>query len=155
MGKIISKDDLKRKVEEFRHRGWRIGTTNGCFDVIHYGHIQLLKVAKASCDILVVGLNSDASVKRLKGPTRPIHNQRARAYVLNELIPVDYVYIFEEDDPTNFLRLVKPIQHTKSKGGYKGIEEPILKEWNGKLNLLDDVTSYSTSEILRRLKDEV
>lgn len=135
----------------FRFPGRRIVTTNGCFDILHVGHLRLLEYAKSQGDYLIVGVNSDSSVKRYK-PGRPINNEFDRAYLLSRLSCVDYVDVFEEDTPESFLRKVRPEIHVKSKSGYKGIEKDILKEWNGKLVLMDDEEGYSTTNILNKWK---
>src|SRR3989338_4683401 len=98
--KIVSLEALKRKVARHRKEGKRIAFTNGCFDILHLGHVSYLEAAKKKNRILIVGLNSDASVKRLnKGPRRPINSQRDRAHVLAALESVDYVTIFTENTP--------------------------------------------------------
>ena len=148
MSRIVGKNDLVEIVKKLKSKGKKIGTTNGCFDVLHYGHIWSLNEAKKHCDILILGLNSDDSVRRLKGPLRPINNEDTRAYVLSNIRPVDYIYVFGEDDPTEFLKLVKPAVHVKSEEGYKGIEGPVLKKWKGKLVLLEVIPGYSTSKLL-------
>lgn len=96
------------------HKGKRISFTNGCFDVLHIGHLSLLKEAKKHGDILVVGLNSDASVRRLKGQTRPINNQHDRKSLLEELRCVDFVEIFEENTCESLIKSVKPDAYFKS-----------------------------------------
>ncbi|MFC6199895.1 D-glycero-beta-D-manno-heptose 1-phosphate adenylyltransferase [Ponticaulis profundi] len=100
--------ELYDRIEAWRARGLRVGFTNGCFDILHAGHLSLLEFAASHCDRLVVGLNSDASVKRLKGETRPIHGEQDRATMLQGLKPVDGVLIFEEDTPKELIEKVKP-----------------------------------------------
>ena len=95
----MSREEAAEQVERWRHRGWRVGFTNGCFDLLHPGHVHLLEEARSSCDRLVVGLNSDASARRLKGPKRPVQPEAARAAVLASLASVDLVVVFEEDTP--------------------------------------------------------
>ncbi len=99
---------LDERLAEWRGQGLRIGFTNGCFDLLHPGHVRLMTEARAACDRLVVGLNSDASVKRLKGKERPVQDQQARAEVLAALEAVDLVVIFEQDTPVDLIRRVKP-----------------------------------------------
>lgn len=123
-------------------------TTNGCFDILHYGHLRFLEIA-ASYGHLVVGINSDDYIRKIKG-REPVHNKEQRAYNLMRVKGVREVIVFEEDTPVEFLRRHKPGVHLKSKQGYKGIEGEILKEWGGKLVLLDDIEGFSTTDILNR-----
>ncbi|HLG38974.1 MAG TPA: adenylyltransferase/cytidyltransferase family protein, partial [Chitinophagaceae bacterium] len=106
--KILSISQITHRVLQWRVPGKKIAFTNGVFDILHSGHIYSLSQAAKEADYLVVGLNSDASVKRLKGETRPVNNQDARALVLASLIIVDAVVIFEEDTPLNLINLVMP-----------------------------------------------
>jgi D-beta-D-heptose 7-phosphate kinase/D-beta-D-heptose 1-phosphate adenosyltransferase len=107
-GKVKAGAGLADQVERWRRRNLRVGFTNGCFDLLHPGHLALIRQARAACDRLVVGLNSDASVVRLKGPTRPVHNETARAEVLSALADVDAIAIFDEDTPMRLIEEVRP-----------------------------------------------
>lgn len=107
-GKCMALDLARATVAAWREQGLTVGFTNGCFDLLHPGHVSLLRQARAACDRLVVGLNSDASVRRLKGPTRPVQNENARASVLGALADVDAVVIFEEDTPIEAIRALTP-----------------------------------------------
>ena len=100
--------DLDAHLADWRKQGLRIGFTNGCFDILHPGHVKVLTAARGACDRLIVGLNSDASVKRLKGEGRPVQDERARAEVLAALEAVDLVAIFEEDTPLKLITQIKP-----------------------------------------------
>lgn len=106
--KIKTPGVLGRELAKLRSRGKRIVFTNGCFDILHYGHVKYLEKAARKGDVLVVGLNSDASVRRLKGPDRPVNRQRCRAVVLAALESVDYVAIFGEDTPLGLIKRLKP-----------------------------------------------
>ena len=106
--KVAAHDEALARVERWRKDGLVIGFTNGVFDLLHPGHVTLLSQAKAACDRLVVGLNSDASVKRLKGPTRPVQNESARSAVLASLAAVDLVTIFGEDTPLALIEQIRP-----------------------------------------------
>jgi rfaE bifunctional protein nucleotidyltransferase chain/domain len=107
--KIVAADgDLDGHLLEWRKQGLRIGFTNGCFDILHPGHVKVLTAARAACDRLIVGLNSDASVKRLKGEGRPVQDERARSEVLAALEAVDLVAIFEEDTPLELIARIRP-----------------------------------------------
>jgi D-beta-D-heptose 7-phosphate kinase/D-beta-D-heptose 1-phosphate adenosyltransferase len=106
--KVTGLDTLVETVERWRRQGLRVGFTNGCFDLLHPGHVSLLAQARAACDRLVVGLNADASVRRLKGPTRPVQTEAARATVLASLADVDRVVVFTEDTPLRLINALKP-----------------------------------------------
>ena len=106
--KVASADMIAKRAEEWRRQGLKVGFTNGCFDLLHPGHVSLMRQAKAACDRLIVGLNSDASVARLKGPTRPVQSEAARAAVLASLASVDGVAIFSEDTPQDLIALIRP-----------------------------------------------
>ena len=105
---VATSGDLDAHLAEWRKQGLRIGFTNGCFDILHPGHVKVLTAARGACDRLIVGLNSDASVKRLKGEGRPVQDERARAEVLAALEAVDLVVIFEEDTPIKLITQVRP-----------------------------------------------
>ncbi len=105
---IADGNELDAQLAEWRRQGLRLGFTNGCFDILHPGHVKLLTAARGTCDRLIVGLNSDASVKRLKGEGRPVQSERARAEVLAALEAVDLVVLFEEDTPLKLITNIKP-----------------------------------------------
>jgi len=133
-------------------RDLRIGFTNGCFDLLHPGHIKLLSEARAACDRLIVGLNGDASVRRLKGEGRPLQEVHARAEVLAALEAVDLVIIFDEDTPLELIRRVRP--KVLAKGGDYRREEVVGREFvesdGGEVILIDLMPGFSTSKIVRR-----
>ena len=108
MQKIVTKEQLKQRLRQLRAEGKTIVFTNGCFDILHAGHVAYLARARALGDCLVVGLNSDASVKRIKGPERPVNGQDARAAVLGALACVDHVVLFEEDTPLAVIERIRP-----------------------------------------------
>ena len=108
---IVKKEDLKDLLNGLKNK--KIVFTNGCFDILHAGHVKYLKESKKYGDILILGLNSDSSIKRLKGENRPINNEQDRAIVLDELKSVDYVVIFEQDSPIELLNIIKPNIYTK------------------------------------------
>ncbi len=114
-------DEIKTLASKLHSQGKKIVFTNGCFDILHVGHVKYLEVAKSYGDVLILGLNADSSVRKLKGPTRPINTQDDRAYILASLESVDYVVIFEEETPYELIKLIKP--HVLVKGGdYEGKE---------------------------------
>jgi D-beta-D-heptose 7-phosphate kinase / D-beta-D-heptose 1-phosphate adenosyltransferase len=143
---------LDEKLVEWRRQGIRIGFTNGCFDLLHPGHIKLLVEARAACDLLIVGLNGDASVRRLKGEGRPMQEVHARAEVLAALEAVDLVVIFEEDTPLELIRRVRP--RVLAKGGDYRPDQVVGRELverdGGEVILIDLVPGFSTSTIVRR-----
>ena len=150
--KIVTKDFFKQQSEALHQQ--KIVFTNGCFDVLHYGHVHYLAQAKELGDILVVGLNSDASVRRLKGEGRPINPEQARAYVLAALEMVDYVCLFDEDTPYDLVSAVQP--DILVKGGDYAIENivggDIVKQRNGKVVVLPFVEGFSSTTIIEKLK---
>jgi D-beta-D-heptose 7-phosphate kinase/D-beta-D-heptose 1-phosphate adenosyltransferase len=137
----------------WRRQGLKIGFTNGCFDLLHPGHVALLGQAKAACDRLVVGLNSDASTARLKGPSRPIQTEGERAAVLASLSAVDLIVIFEEDTPIELIRAIRP--NLLVKGADYRLEEvvgaDIVKEAGGEVLLAEIAPGYSTTATIARL----
>jgi D-beta-D-heptose 7-phosphate kinase/D-beta-D-heptose 1-phosphate adenosyltransferase len=143
---------LDERIAQWRRSGLRIGFTNGCFDILHAGHIKLLAGAHAACDRLVVGLNSDASVRRLKGNDRPMQDVHARAEVLAAIEAVDLVVIFEQDTPVELIRHVRP--KILVKGGDYRREEVIGRELveaeGGEVILIDLLPGFSTSKIVRK-----
>jgi D-beta-D-heptose 7-phosphate kinase/D-beta-D-heptose 1-phosphate adenosyltransferase len=133
-------------------RGLRVGFTNGCFDLLHPGHIKLMTEARAACDRLIVGLNSDASVRRLKGQDRPVQDQQARAEVLAALEAVDLVVIFEQDTPVELIRRVKPTVLVKG-ADYRidqVVGREIVEELGGKVVLVDLAPGHSTTALVQR-----
>jgi rfaE bifunctional protein nucleotidyltransferase chain/domain len=121
-------EETKAKLAAHKAAGAKIVVTNGCFDILHVGHIRYLKESKRLGDILVVGINSDSSVKKLKGAGRPLNKQSDRAEVLEELKSVDYVVVFDEADACNLLRELRPDYYTKG-GDYSsnGLNRPVAK----------------------------
>lgn len=152
--KLISWEKLPELVEAYRSSGKRIVTTNGCFDLLHWGHLQYLSEARALGDVLLCAINSDQSVHRLKGLTRPIWPERVRALQLAALECVDGVVIFEEDTPVRFLEAVKPDTHVKGAdySGRKIAEQDALERWGGKLHLAGFAEGFSTTSLIERLK---
>ncbi len=104
---IVSKEDLLN-ILQVQRQGKKVVFTNGCFDILHAGHAHYLQKAKSFGDILVVGLNSDQSIRKIKGPKRPIIPQEMRAYLLDQLKPVDYVVLFDEETPENLIKAIRP-----------------------------------------------
>jgi D-beta-D-heptose 7-phosphate kinase / D-beta-D-heptose 1-phosphate adenosyltransferase len=140
-------------VARWRRNGLRVGFTNGCFDLLHPGHVALLDQARAQCDRLVVGLNADASVARLKGPGRPVQNEEARGAVLASLASVDLVVVFAEDTPRELIGAVRP--DLLVKGADYRIEEvvgaDIVQSYGGKVLLAELLPGHSTTATIARL----
>ena len=153
--KIKSQDKLCAEIRESRHNGLKIGFTNGCFDIIHAGHVRYLSKAKEECDKLIVAVNSDSSVRRLKGATRPINPEEARMEVLSALEVIDYVTIFEEDTPLDIIQKIQPDIIFKG-GDWKESEivgGDIVKAKGGKVRSLPFVDGYSTTKIINAIKE--
>jgi D-beta-D-heptose 7-phosphate kinase/D-beta-D-heptose 1-phosphate adenosyltransferase len=145
---------LAEQLEEWRAAGLRIGFTNGCFDVLHTGHISLLAQAKAACNRLVVGVNTDASVKRLKGETRPMNGERDRAMVLAALEVVDGVILFGEDTPEQLINKIRP--DVLVKGADYTIETVVgakfVQSYGGKVVLANLKQGYSTTNLIAKMR---
>ncbi len=151
--KVASLDSAIDLIDRWRHKGLTIGFTNGCFDLLHPGHVSLLAQARAQCDRLVVGLNSDQSVQRLKGPTRPVQSEAARAAVLASLASVDLVVLFEEDTPLKLISALRP--HILVKGADYTIDTVVgadlVQGWGGKIVLADLMPGHSTTATIARM----
>lgn len=151
-GKIVPRDFFVRN--DFKRHGQKIVFTNGCFDVLHYGHVHYLLQAKALGDILVIGLNSDDSVRRLKGPTRPINGENERAFVLAALACVDYVTLFEEDTPEELIKVVRP--DVLVKGGDYTLDNIVGADFvmqnGGTVTTIPFVEGFSSTRIIEKLK---
>lgn len=150
----IGLDDLAKRLEAARSRGMKIVFTNGCFDILHAGHVSYLKKARALGDCLVVGLNADDSVKRLKGPGRPVNPASARAAVLGALSCVDYVVIFEEDTPLGLIERVRPDVLVKG-GDWEGREivgAAVVEGTGGRVVTMPYEDGFSTTGLIERLR---
>jgi len=151
--KIYNITDLQEKIHYWRSLNKKIVFTNGCFDILHRGHVEYLNKSKELGDILIVGLNSDDSVKSIKGPNRPINDQESRSIVLASLFFVDAVIYFKEDTPLNLIGSINPDILVKGKD-YKEediIGYDIVKSNGGKIITIDLVEGYSTSNIIGKL----
>lgn len=152
--KIKTRDELSVITEAARASGKNVGFTNGCFDIIHLGHVRYLADAKKLCEVLVVGVNSDDSVKRIKGDGRPVNAERVRMEVLSALESVDYITMFDEDTPEELIRKITPDVLFKG-GDWK--EEDIVgadhvKARGGKVKVIPYVEGFSTTGIIERMK---
>jgi len=151
--KVATVEQAVDAVARWRRQGYRIGFTNGCFDLLHPGHVSLMAQAKAACDRLVVGLNSDASVRRLKGKDRPVQVEAARAAVLASLSTVDLVVVFGEDTPIELIRALKP--EVLVKGADYRMEQVVgadlVHRWGGRVLLAELSPGHSTTATIRKL----
>jgi rfaE bifunctional protein nucleotidyltransferase chain/domain len=150
-------DSVERLIADVRARGGQVVCTGGCFDILHVGHIACLEAARRAGDALIVLLNSDQSVRRLKGPQRPVVPEQERARVLRALESVDAVVVFDEDDPRVALDRLRPDIWAKG-GDYGGARLPeadLVRSWGGRVLLLPYVDGRSTTSILTRSDQEV
>ena len=153
---INNLNDLEKVVQRDQRNNKQIVFTNGCFDIIHPGHIYILEQAKSKGDILLVGLNSDKSVQRLKSSSRPVCSQFDRAYVLSGLSTVDYIFIFDEDTPEKLIQTICPDVLVKGKdyiGKFIAGEDFMLRN-NKRVELVDMIDSKSTSSIIDKIAKE-
>jgi D-beta-D-heptose 7-phosphate kinase/D-beta-D-heptose 1-phosphate adenosyltransferase len=151
--KVASLEEAIERVAEWRKRGLKVGFANGCFDLIHPGHVRLLSEARAACDRLIVAMNTDASVARLKGPTRPLQNEMARATVMASMAPVDLVTLFDEDTPLEMIRALRP--DVLVKGSDYTVDQVVggdlVQGWGGKVVLVTLQDGHSTTGTIRRM----
>ena len=155
-GKLKTREQISRIADMLHAEGKTIVHTNGCFDVLHVGHIKSLNEARAQGDLLVVSLNSDASVKRLKGPSRPVFPEHERAMLLGALECVDYVVIFEEDRPDDNIAAIRPSVHAKG-GDYTPDtlpEAPLVKSLGGRIHILAFHDGRSTTAVIQQMREE-
>ncbi len=151
--KIKNKEELKKIVEKLKREGKIIVFTNGCFEILHPGHIEILERAKGSGDILIVGINSDNSVKNIKGEKKIILNEESRLRIISSLEMVDYVILFDENTPENLIAELKPDIHVKG-GDYKIDKLPeakIVESYGGKIYIFPLLKEFSTTKIIERI----
>jgi rfaE bifunctional protein nucleotidyltransferase chain/domain len=149
MGAILSREDLKKELKRLEERGKRIVFTNGCFDILHVGHVRYLREAKALGDVLVVGINSDDSVGMLK-PGRPVTPEDQRAEVLASLVMVDYVTVFDEETPYDLINLLKP--DVLVKGGDWKKEDIVGADLVPEVHSLPFTSGMSTTNIINKIQ---
>lgn len=150
---LIDRKNIAETCAEIRGTGKKIVFTNGCFDILHVGHVRYLSAAKKLGDVLIVGLNTDASVKLLKGESRPVNNEKDRAEILLGLKAVDYVVLFGERTAENLVAQVRPDIYVK--GGDYTVEQipeaKIVLGYGGEVRLIDFVRGYSTTGTIEKL----
>lgn len=152
--KVKSRAAVEAFVKGEKRKGKKIVTTNGCFDILHIGHVRSLAAAKALGDILVVGINADASVRALKGKDRPMVPERERAEIIAALEPVDAVFIFGEKDPRKWLAKLKPDVHAKGsdRAMHEIIEKAVVEAGGGKIVRLPLRKGRSTTKLIQKIK---
>jgi rfaE bifunctional protein nucleotidyltransferase chain/domain len=155
--RVLDREAFARYANELRQAGKRIVFTNGVFDILHVGHVRYLEEARALGDVLLLGVNSDDSVRRLKGPTRPVNLEAERAEVLTALRCVDAACIFTEDTPEELIRLVRPHIHVKG-GDYKTPdalpETPLVRSLGGEVVILSLIPDRSTTRTIQKMESQ-
>lgn len=149
IAKIKNWDDLKNHISQLKQKGEKIIFTNGCFDILHRGHVEYLSKAASLGNKLIVGLNSDLSVKKLKGESRPIQDQESRALILAALQCVDFVVLFEEETPYKLIETIRP--SILVKGGDYNADDVVGKDLVEKVEIIDFVEGHSTTNIIKKL----
>lgn len=151
--KIFKLDEMKSKAVQLKKQGKTIGFTNGCFDILHSGHVSYLNEAKKNVDFLILGLNTDRSIKKIKGSSRPIVDQKNRAQVLSGLSSVDAIVFFNENTPIKLIKTIQP--HFLIKGNDYKVEEVVghkeVKKWSGKVMLIDLIPGQSSTNIIKKI----
>ncbi len=152
---LVQREDLRALIDTIHHAGKTVVTTNGCFDILHVGHVRYLEKTKTFGDFLIVLLNSDKSVKSIKGPSRPINNEMDRAEILSALRCVDYVVLFDEDSPRNLLDEMKPDVYTKGADYTMETlpEADIMKKNGTRVEFIDFVEGKSTTKTIEKMKE--
>jgi len=150
MGKIKSLKELETIISRLKHKGKKIVFTNGCFDILHLGHLKIINESKKKGDVLIIGLNSDSSIRKIKGSKRPILAQSSRAKLLANMIGVDYVVIFNEATPYNLIKRIKP--DCLVKGGDWKKDEIVGKSLVKKIYRVKLCSGHSTTRIINKIK---
>ena len=153
-GKVLGREKLKKDIDRLRREGKKIVFTNGCFDILHVGHARYLAEAKKSGDVLVVAINSDASVRAIKGERRPLIGEKERAEMVASLWSVDFVTIFSETTPLDLIEYLKP--DVLVKGGDWAEEDVVGREsvarWGGKVVIVPEIKGASTTNIVKKIR---
>jgi rfaE bifunctional protein nucleotidyltransferase chain/domain len=152
--KLVTRKSLAAILKKARTKGKRTVFTNGCFDILHPGHVSYLERAAGMGDLLVIGLNSDSSVKAIKGRDRPLNNERDRAYVLSALSFVDYITLFGENTPDKLIRMIRP--DVLVKGGDWKIGDIVggsfVKSYGGRVARIPFLKGYSTTSLIKKMR---
>ena len=151
--KIFKLEEMGPKAAQLKKQGKTIGFTNGCFDILHSGHVSYLNEAKKNVDFLILGLNTDSSIKKIKGSSRPIVDQENRAQVLSGLSSVDAIVFFNENTPIKLIKIIQP--HFLIKGNDYKVEEVVghkeIKKWAGEVMLIDLIPGQSSTNIIKKI----
>ena len=152
--KVASLEEVRQRVAEARGAGRRVALANGCFDVLHVGHVRYLEGARREADVLVVGVNGDGSVRRLKGPGRPVMPAEDRAVLVAALRAVDHVVVFEEDDVTRLLLALRPDVHCKGTDYTPDTvpEREVVRSYGGRVAIVGDPKDHATRALLERIR---
>jgi rfaE bifunctional protein nucleotidyltransferase chain/domain len=154
-GKLKSFEEIKSIVVRARNNGKRVAFTNGCFDLLHRGHVHVLRAARACADLLIVGINSDQSVKQIKGPARPVLPECDRCELVGAMEMVDFIVLFNEPDPYSLISAIRP--DVLVKGGDwntdKIIGGDLVEEGGGEVVVVPYIKGFSTTEIIERIKN--
>ena len=156
MKRVLNREEASKLIEDLKKQGKQVVFTNGCFDILHVGHMTYLEEAKEFGDYLFVGVNSDESVKRLKGHTRPINSEDDRAALLAGLKAVDYTVIFTEDTPVELIGELKPSIHVKG-GDYRKEDLPetkVVESYGGRVEIVSLVEGKSTSNVVKKIQNK-
>jgi len=153
--KVLPREKLAQVLKKLREEGKRIVFTNGCFDILHPGHLKTLREAKKRGDVLVVAINSDDSVRRIKGEERPFTPEEERAEILASLEMVDFVTIFEEDTPYQIIKELRPDILVKGADWApdKIIGRDLVESWGGEVVLVPPLPGYSTTQIIKKIRE--
>ena len=151
---LVKREDIRALIDVIHHSGKTVVTTNGCFDILHVGHIRYLEKTKSFADYSIVLLNSDKSVRSIKGPSRPVNNENDRAEILSALRYVDYVVLFDEDSPKDLLDEIKPDVYTKGADyNMETLPEADIMKKNGtKVEFIEFVEGKSTTNTIAKMK---
>jgi len=154
--KLKSQEEMTEIRKELKKQGKKVVFTNGCFDILHTGHVRLLEKTRALGDVVILGLNSDSSVRKIKGPTRPIIKESERAEMLSALECIDYIVFFDERTPVNIIKKLKPDIHVKG-GDYTNKPMPerkVIEGYGGKVVLIPLFKDFSTTSVIEKIKNE-
>ena len=155
MWKVKRLEEVKKIVAGLKRKKKKVVFTNGCFDILHYGHIKYLEKCKALGDFLIIGLNSDSSVKKIKGKNRPIRGEKERAALLSALEFVDYITLFNQETPESLIKAIEP--DVLAKGGDWRIKDIVcgdyVKRRGGRVVMIPFVKGYSTTRFIKRVKN--
>ena len=154
--KIVNRENIENLVKDLRQNNKTIVMTNGCFDIIHVGHVRYLQKTKSLADVLILALNSDKSIREIKGEGRPINNENDRAEVLSALECVDYIVLFDENSPAELLKTVKPDVYAKGADYTLETlpETNVVQSFGGRIEFIDFVAGKSTSNLIQKIKNE-